>query len=93
MVQGRAAKALGILVTILLIGTMGYRQLEEWSFLDSLYMTVISITTVGYGEVGEVSDAGRVFTIFIIFSGIGITATGPYRYRLGGIVHALLYKL
>ena len=83
--QGRAVKALGILVTILLIGTIGYRHLEGWGFLDSLYMTVISITTVGYGEVGEVSDEGRVFTIFIIFSGIGIIA-----YILGMIAQAMV---
>ncbi len=83
--QGRAVKALGILVTILLVGTIGYRQLEGWSFLDSLYMTVISITTVGFGEVGEVSDAGRIFTIFIIFSGIGIIA-----YILGMIAQVMV---
>ena len=85
MGQGRAVKALGILVIILLVGTVGYRQLEDWSFLDSLYMTVISITTVGYGEVGEVSDAGRVFTIFIIFTGIGIIA-----YILGMVAQAMV---
>jgi voltage-gated potassium channel len=83
--QGRALKALGILVTILLIGTIGYRCLEGWDFLDSLYMTVISITTVGYREVGEVSDAGRIFTIFIIFSGIGIIA-----YILGMTAQAMV---
>ena len=83
--QGRAVKALGILVIILMIGTVGYRQLEEWSLLDSLYMTVISITTVGFSEVGEVSDEGRVFTIFIIFSGIGIIA-----YILGMIAQAMV---
>jgi voltage-gated potassium channel len=85
LAQGRALKALGILVTILLIGTIGYRHLEGWDFLDSLYMTVISITTVGYREVGEVSDAGRIFTIFIIFSGIGIIA-----YILGMTAQAMV---
>jgi voltage-gated potassium channel len=63
-----------ILLIILFIGTIGYMSIEGWSPLESLYMTVITITTVGYGEVKEVSVAGRIFTILIIFLGIGIIA-------------------
>jgi voltage-gated potassium channel len=46
--------------------------IEGWGLLDSLYMTVITITTVGYREIGDISIAGRVFTIFVIFTGVGI---------------------
>ncbi|MGD8385596.1 MAG: potassium channel protein [Desulfobacteraceae bacterium] len=67
-------KGLVILGVILLLGTMGYMVLEGWEFLDALYMTVITISTVGYGEVRNVSPVGRLFTIFIIFSGMGIIA-------------------
>ena len=67
-------KGFVILMVILLIGTAGYMQIEGWRFLDSLYMTIITITTVGFREVGDVSGAGRLFTIFIIFTGMGIIA-------------------
>ena len=74
-----------ILLLILSIGTVGYMQIERWSLLDSLYMTVITITTVGYREVKTVSEEGRVFTILIIFSGMGIMA-----YILGLVAQAMV---
>ena len=52
-------------------GIGGYMLLEDWSFLDAVYMTAISLTTVGYGEVRPLSDAGRVFTTFLITMGVG----------------------
>jgi voltage-gated potassium channel len=79
------AKGLVILVVILFIGSVGYMLIEGWDFLDSLYMTVITITTVGFGEVREVTVLGRVFTIFIIFFGIGIIA-----YIMGMVAQAMV---
>ncbi|MCK5088124.1 MAG: two pore domain potassium channel family protein, partial [Melioribacteraceae bacterium] len=59
------------LLLIIIIGTLGYEYIEdEWSFLDSLYMTVISISTTGFKEVRVLSTEGRIFTIFIIISGV-----------------------
>lgn len=55
---------------LLAIGTVGYVLIEEWSFFDSLYMTVMTITTVGFGEVHTLSQAGRVFTIILMLGGI-----------------------
>jgi voltage-gated potassium channel len=45
--------------------------IEKWEFLDAIYMTIITLTTVGYSEVHDVSQTGRIFTIFLIFSGAG----------------------
>jgi voltage-gated potassium channel len=64
------------LVAVLIIGTLGYRFIAGpgYSFLDTFYMTVITISTIGFGEVVDVSliPAGRIFTIFIAVAGIGV---------------------
>jgi voltage-gated potassium channel len=54
------------------MGTAGYMILEEWNFLDSLYMTVITISTVGFSEVNPVSNQGRILTMTILISGLGV---------------------
>jgi voltage-gated potassium channel len=63
----------GLLVFALLLttGTGGYMIIERWSFFDALYMTVITITTVGYGEVRPLDTEGRIFTIFLVLFGVG----------------------
>ncbi|MGM0651317.1 MAG: potassium channel family protein [Bacillota bacterium] len=55
-------------------GSVGFIIIEDMSPLESLYMTIITISTVGFGEVRELSDAGRFFTIILIFSGLFIAA-------------------
>lgn len=52
-------------------GTAGYVFFEGWNFLDSLYMTIITLTTVGYEEVHKLSEAGRLFSIVLMLSGVG----------------------
>jgi voltage-gated potassium channel len=64
----RAAFALVILT---LLGTAGYMAFEGWSLLDSLYMTIIVLTTIGFAEVRPLDDSGRIFTIVLAISGIG----------------------
>ena len=65
-----------LLVAILMTGTIGYWLIggRQDSLLDTLYMTIITISTIGYDEVIDLSDrpAGRVFTVFIAVSGIGV---------------------
>jgi voltage-gated potassium channel len=61
-----------ILSLILVIGSTGYMLIENASPTDAIYMTVISITTVGFSEVIPLSPAGKYFTIFLIFGGVGL---------------------
>jgi voltage-gated potassium channel len=70
---------------LLVAGTAGYRSIEGWSFSDALYMTVITLTTVGYKEVGELSAAGRAFTIVLALGGV-FTLFYAASALIGGIV-------
>lgn len=65
------AYSLLLILLIILFGTAGYIVIEGWSVLDSLYMTIITITTVGFREVHQLSDRGMIFTLFLIVSGVG----------------------
>lgn len=60
------------LVSVIVFGTIGYMWIEHWSVIDGLYMTVITISSIGYGEVHKLSDTGRVFTMVLIFVGFGV---------------------
>jgi len=51
---------------------VGYKIIEGWNFIDSLYMVIITLATVGYGETHPLSTEGRLFTIFLIISGSGL---------------------
>jgi len=56
---------------ILELGTIGYVLIEGWNSFDAFYMTVITLATIGFGEVHPLSTQGRVFTIFLVFVGLG----------------------
>jgi len=76
-------------VVVFLIGTVGYMLIEHWSILDALYMTAITITTVGFGETMPLSPPGRIFTIFLIFIGLGTAATFAANLAKGILEHEL----
>ena len=59
------------LVSFVATGVFGYMGIEGWSFLESLYMTILTFTTVGYDEVRPLSTGGRVFTTFLMIGGVG----------------------
>jgi voltage-gated potassium channel len=88
--------ALLVPVLLLLVGTLGYIWIEDgWTPLDALYMTVITLTTVGFNEVHTLSDRGRVFTIFLALGGIFTlfyTATEIIRLAVSGELHGVLGK-
>ncbi|HNB23162.1 MAG TPA: potassium channel family protein, partial [Candidatus Melainabacteria bacterium] len=65
----------------MLIGTFGFVVIEHWRILDALFMTVITLTTVGYGEVRPLTDTGKVFAMFVIFAGASTVV-----YVLGDMV-------
>ena len=78
---------LSIILTVglVLIGTSGYMLIEGWPFDDAFYMTIITLATVGYGEVHQISDTGRIFTIILIVAGVGY-----FMYVVGLIVQFLV---
>lgn len=68
--QGGIVLGIGLLTACIVAGTIGYMVLEGWPALDSLYQTITTITTVGYREVHPLSDAGRIYTMFLIMAGL-----------------------
>jgi len=62
-------------IFILLLGSTVYHFLEGWTWIDSLYFSVITLTTIGYGDFSPTTDAGKLFTIFYIIIGLGMILT------------------
>lgn len=59
-------------VLIISFGSTVYHYVEGWSWVDSIYFSVITLTTVGYGDFSPQTDAGKLFTIFYIIIGLGM---------------------
>lgn len=82
-IRKRLMRFIGVMVAITTGGTIGYMVLEGWPFIDSLYMTVITLSTVGFREVAPLSVGGRLFTIALIVAGVSnagylVSAIGEY---------------
>lgn len=71
-VLGRLRWVILLLGAVIVYGVGGYMALEGWSFLDALYMTISTLTTVGFREVRPLDTSGRVFTITLIVAGVAI---------------------
>jgi len=68
--------AIALFSVLMFTGIMGYHLIEGWSMLDSLYMTVITLSSVGYGEVHPLDRSGKIFSIGLIVFGVGVVAWG-----------------
>lgn len=64
------------IIFILLVGVVGFMLFEGLSLLDSLWLTIITLATVGYGDIFAQSEAGRIFTIFLVLTGLSLFAFG-----------------
>ena len=87
LIKSKLYKTLFLVLTILTIGVTGYMLLSGDSFINALYMTVITITTVGFGEVHPLSPEEKVFTIFLILTSIsvfGYTISSFTEYIISG---------
>ena len=72
--QSKLYKAVGLLFFVVVIGVVGFMSLSDITFIDALYMTVITMTTVGFGEVHPLSQEERLFTIFLILTSVVMMA-------------------
>jgi len=89
-------------VAVMLLGTLGYVLIDDFPILDAVYQTAITFTTVGFGEIHPISDAGKIFTINLIIAGfavfssaIGILVTELNKGKIGAILkeRRMLYRI
>lgn len=64
--------AIGLVLSIIVVGVIGFMWIADHSFVEAFYMTIITVSTTGYGEVGDLGTAGRMFAAFLIITNIGI---------------------
>ena len=69
---GKIAQWAACLLALLLVGSLGFVWLEGWNFFDALYMTVTTLTTVGYGETHPLDRIGRIYNMVLILTGMGV---------------------
>ena len=77
--------SISVWLLIVVAGTFGYMVIEGWNMQDSFYMTVITYSTVGYGEVHNISKVGEIYTMCLIFLGVGF-----YLYVAGAIIQFMV---
>ncbi|HEX2907107.1 MAG TPA: NAD-binding protein [Phototrophicaceae bacterium] len=75
-IQRQLRRALLAILLVVVIGVLGYRLIENLSLLDAIWMTVVTLATIGYGDIVPLTTAGRIFTIFLIITGLSVFAYG-----------------
>ena len=63
---------LSLAITVVILGTVVFHLLEKWSWIDSLYFTVITLATVGYGDLTPTTPVGKLVAVIFVISGVGI---------------------
>ena len=88
--------AIFLMLILYIIGTFFYHNVEGWTIIEALYFLTATFSTVGYGDIAPKTDAGRLFTIFILWIGISVGFFLIYSmmaYRESAIDRGLLAKL
>jgi len=62
----------GIAVLTLVLGTVLYHLLEDWSWVDSFYFSAVALTTVGFGDISPTTTVSKLFTVIYIFGGVAL---------------------
>ncbi len=75
-----------LFVLVILLGSLVYQSVEKWSYIDSVYFLVVTMTTIGYGDIVPVTNTGKIITIFASFFGIAmvfymISVIGSYFFE------------
>ena len=94
-INRRLVGVAALLGGLILFGTLGYILIERWTWRDALFMTIITISTVGYGEEVPLSDRGELFTMILIFLGVGSAAytfTNITNYIIAGELRGVLRR-
>ncbi len=81
----RFFKILFLILALWIMGVVGYIALEGWGLVDAIFMTAISLTTTGYGEIHPLTPAGKIFTIFLLLFGVGL-----FVYAIGTLSEAVV---
>ncbi len=76
----------GVFILVILLGSIVYQNVEGWSYIDSVYFTVVTMTTIGYGDIVPTTNVGKIITIFASFFGIAmvfymISVIGSYFFE------------
>lgn len=80
MTHYRALTLLGMLFSVVAVGTVFFHYAEGWSWLDSYFFTVVTLSTVGYGELVPATPIGKIGTTVFIFVGLGIFAVAIQQF-------------
>ncbi len=81
----RFFKILFLILVLWVMGVIGYIAIEGWGLVDAIFMTAISLTTTGYGEIHPLTPAGKLFTIFLLLFGVGL-----FVYAIGTLSEAVV---